>query len=71
MNLEFVGPYYALISNPERATKPGTCGTCSHGLVDTMLLSNSRDFVWCNVGQQKEARHAISCSVYKDIWKKL
>ncbi len=71
MKLELVGLYYMIAINPKRATVPISCGTCSHGLVGTVYLSNQRDFVWCEIGRKKEPRNAKPCSVYKNIWKKL
>ena len=71
MKLEFVGPYFTITTDPERATIICSCGTCSHGLVGTIYLSNSRDFVWCSIGEKKEPKHAKACSVFKEIWKKL
>ena len=71
MKLKFVGPYFMITTNPERATRHHSCGTCAHGLTETMLLSNSRDFVWCSIGRKTERRQAAPCSVFKEIWKKL
>jgi len=72
MKLELVGLYFTITTNPQRATVPISCGTCTHGLVKgTVFISNPRDFVWCEIGRKKEPRNAKACSIYRNIWKKL
>ena len=71
MKLKLVSPWFTITADPEKATKPESCGTCAHGLVGSQLLVNSRDYVWCGVGLQREHKRATRCSVYRNIWKKL
>lgn len=71
MTLILVGPYFTIVPNPERIDRLNSCGRCIHGLLYTIYLLNPRDYIWCNVENNKVRRNTSGCSTYKDIWKRL